>query len=287
MVKGLLRWFRGYPAWSSACAGAGLGVMSNVMTNHWLSAPAWVLSLFFWVGLLLFLVPIPTILLWTKLYQGDRNIYRIFLVLLYWIFLFISLRAAERRWSNPPQADLALCFLNPNNPELEVVNLSDDVSAEGGQFTARIYDIDSPSPEDPLNIAFLPTVFSLRPKVHTIPITFFPPGSIKSGDRIAGSIGLTCPKCKTGRTYWLSVIFGTEGWYSQIKGETDGGAMIFSQWVPPGTHGQSIANAIYKIVQKTPENERIHMQSIGMPITLPNGQTRQFDWNDCAGIKRK
>lgn len=279
MDKDLLGWFRRFPAWSSACAGGGIGVMSNIMTNHWPGAPTWVLSVFFWVGLFLFLVPIPTILLWSKFYRGDRNVYRILFVLLYWVVLFIPLRAAERSWSNPPQADLKLCVVNETHPQIVIFNSSDQVSAENGVYSSTFYNLDNNS-DDQMSSLSLSSI-NLRPLASSVTWDLLASGATAKGTKIVGTVGITCPKCKTGRTYWVSMTFGESGWYALDKGEAVGGSM---QWV--GTSrgiGPSAPQVIKLHLDQIPEKERVPIRSLASVIVDADRHAHLMSVKDCAG----
>lgn len=42
----------------------------------------------------------------------------------------------------------------------------------------------------------------------------------KTGDRLFGSVGVTCPTCLKERTYWLFIKGGEGGWYEEQQGPT-------------------------------------------------------------------
>jgi hypothetical protein len=49
---------------------------------------------------------------------------------------------------------------------------------------------------------------------------------LKEGDHLLGSASIACARCKRGRTFVLSIVWGESGWFSEVVGETSGDVLI-------------------------------------------------------------
>jgi hypothetical protein len=264
--------------------------MANMTSSYFPAAPHWLFGLIFWSGVILTIVPFPAWGLWTVCRKRLSRAFSglivfgclgsLFLIGKLWIGPTIN------KWSSGPQPpNVSLCLLNENHPRLVILNRSNE-PVEKIKYTPVMYDIDSPNPEEPLHV-MVDTFDLIGAGGVGGPQDIFVSGTagpsvIKLGDRLAGSIGITCPKCLEGKTYWVSINWGTGGWYAQIEGQTSGGAIIPSQWIAPGsTSHWSVAQFIYRVVEAVPQASRIPIRSIAEPIET-GGKLHLFTITECV-----
>jgi hypothetical protein len=81
------------------------------------------------------------------------------------------------------------------------------------------------SAHDPLPIP-VSTFDFLRPHASSGPLTLFNEQYIKSGQRLFGSVSVICPECSRGHSYVLGIVWGKEGWYTEISDRKDGELVI-------------------------------------------------------------
>lgn len=124
--------------------------------------------------------------------------------------------------------DLALQFVYPKSPMLRILNVS-NVTARQIKFTIAVWDIDKPQEKNPLQIP-IQTFDFIRPHLFGGNEGVFEPlvrsGVIKPGMRLFGSASTECPDCRKGHTYWLYIIWGQGGWYSEISDMSSGGVIV-------------------------------------------------------------
>jgi hypothetical protein len=123
---------------------------------------------------------------------------------------------------------VGLRFVEPTDPLLVIVNQS-SVVARDIKWMLALWNMDLPDRDDPLPI---PTSgFDwLRPNDESGPgVLFDTPlvaALLKKGNRLFGSIGITCPTCSRGRTYIVYIVWGTGGWFAEIDNPKAGTAII-------------------------------------------------------------
>lgn len=116
--------------------------------------------------------------------------------------------------------DIALRFVNPRRPMLEIVNRSDTIVRDI-KWTPVLWDIDHPGPTplEPLEIP-VQSFDWLRPDQYGGPEVIFDRptvlSQIKPGDRVYGSVSVICPRCARGRTYLLAFRWDQGGWYYEV-----------------------------------------------------------------------
>jgi hypothetical protein len=143
--------------------------------------------------------------------------------------------------------DVSLCFVNRQHPVFMAINISDQV-VENVKFQAAMFNLNAANPNEPLHMVGR-TFDLIRPKAVSGAYAVFteildsPP--LKEGDRVVGTVGITCPKCVTGRTFWVSLIWGQSGWFAQMNGQTSGGVLI-----PYAPHGSKAALSADSVAQK-------------------------------------
>lgn len=287
METQLRGWLARHPVSAGACFGGGLGFASNIMLAHWPGMPAAVVTFAFWAGLACILGSLPAIFVWEILPWNYRNIYRTLLVLLFWGICFWSVRHLDHRWGAPPLPDVSMCVLGGKNPAIASLNISDQ-AAENPRVNATFYNLDSPDPDQPI---FLSGQASdvLRASSSVVEKIFGngdEPQGVSSGNRVIGSIGITCPKCRTGRTFWISMVIGSAGWTAQKDNDASGNSVSVTQWVAPGQKSHwSSSQFLYRIIDAVPEGKRVPIRSIAEPVSV-NGAGHLFSLDDCMNRER-
>jgi hypothetical protein len=125
--------------------------------------------------------------------------------------------------------DLALRFVEPTIPALEVHNVSKAI-ARDIKWQVWFLDIDGPRDAkgilQPLPIP-LTAVDWIRPHDHIQRQVLFTPlvlNFVKPGDRIYGSAMVLCAECKRSHSYLVFIKFGEGGWFMEDKRMKDGEA---------------------------------------------------------------
>jgi hypothetical protein len=123
---------------------------------------------------------------------------------------------------NTPPPDVKLLFIYPNEPALILSN-NTDTPAKEVLYSFGLWNLDSP-PDQLMNPLPVPTgkVDYIRRHESAGPQNIFDsfPGikpRLKPEDRIFGFVSVTCPDCKTRRSYWLNIKWGSGGWFSEIE----------------------------------------------------------------------
>lgn len=128
----------------------------------------------------------------------------------------------------PEFPDITLQLFDPESPTLLVKNPS-RVLAKDIKYQIGIFNVDLP---------LEPTAFR-----HPLPIlvqeinwiksndeigptdvfnTQLVSPLLKKGNRLVGTIAVNCAECLRGRTYFVYINWGKDGWYSEIKDEQSG-----------------------------------------------------------------
>jgi hypothetical protein len=120
--------------------------------------------------------------------------------------------------------EVSLQFILPLSPAITINNESKAV-ARNIKYFPLIWNLDDLGDMNPLQI---PTgEFDwLKPGGSSIGIPIFQKmldqGRIKDGDRLVGSLSLTCPTCLTDRSYFVYIEWSKGGWYYDISEATRG-----------------------------------------------------------------
>jgi hypothetical protein len=241
--------------------GAGLGIATNLIPVYWPAAPHWFLGAMLWIGLTALVVPLPSLLIWYIFEKSQaRHIFGVVSLLIFWIFCYIFFSAVDRRvspiWGQPPQPDVTMCLANVAFPALAIKNPTEQV-APNIRYSFGLFDLDSADPGSPLPLKSFTFDFVPAKGVGGPMDIFTGVTGLKNGDRIVGSIGLACPTCVTGRTYWISILWGQSGWFSPVHGESSGGVMLAYFSPPPNPMRALSPDAIASLVSQVPAEERI------------------------------
>lgn len=124
--------------------------------------------------------------------------------------------------------DVALRFVYPKSPALIITNLSDSV-ARDIKWSVVLWNIDLPDRNDPLPI---PTQTFDWMKGHDegAPLDLFSSPLVspllKNGNRLLGSALVDCPTCTRGRSYIVYIVWGQEGWFSEVENKMSGKLLI-------------------------------------------------------------
>ena len=146
--------------------------------------------------------------------------------------------------------DVSVAFVYPEAPALVLVNNS-QVVAKDIKYWSGFWNLDSNS-DQPLPIPV--AIFDwIRPNEVSAPQAFFTLQNIapliSKGNRLVGLVGVTCPTCLKVRLFWVYVLWGSGGWYSETDVQTDWGA--FNKTIP------EIAKDPDKFFSGIPEASRI------------------------------
>ncbi len=170
--------------------------------------------------------------------------------------------------------NVALRFVNPTEPDLAVENLSGAVVREI-IWVPALWDVDSPerSPGtiQPLKVASV-TVGWLQPHQTGGPQQLFTPevaSELKRGDRIYGSVSVSCPLCPQGHTYILALRWREGGWYYEVPGVTDARA-----FVPVTATHEGLARFAQGIEADVPFSARIPIKRLKFRPTDLKAQQR-------------
>ena len=148
-------------------------------------------------------------------------------------------------------------FVAPTDPLLVIVNQS-SVVARDIKWTLALWNMELPDRDDPLPIPV--TTFDwLRPNDESGPTSLFDTPLVaplvKKGDRLFGSIGITCPTCSLGRTYIVYIVWGTGGWFAEIE-DPKAGAVI----IPTNLHREFRDKYFDALDATVPSEKRIPIQ---------------------------
>lgn len=123
---------------------------------------------------------------------------------------------------------VALRFVYPESPALVLVNQS-DVVAKNTKWLVALWNVDLPDRDDPLPIP-VSTFDWIRPKDESGPLSLFGNPQVtqllKPGNHLLGSATVICPDCARGRTYFVSIVWGVGGWFSEVAGEQTGRVLV-------------------------------------------------------------
>ncbi len=127
-----------------------------------------------------------------------------------------------------PPPDLRLRFVDPQEVDIVVDNAAHAGIADRPKYGVGLIDLDN-IPADFLRI---PTTMGdyIRPGDFWGPNQFMGIPAVKSvvkpGDRIFGSVEVSCPTCIKNRGYWVYIKVGEGGWYSEQEGPPMGFANL-------------------------------------------------------------
>jgi hypothetical protein len=126
----------------------------------------------------------------------------------------------------PPE--VALGFVYPKSPALILINQSAAI-ARNIKYSVVLWNMDLPDRNDPLPIPI--TLFDwLRPNERGGPQNLFSGADVaplsKPGDRLFGSATVICSECARGRTYIVYIVWGEDGWFSELENEQSGHILI-------------------------------------------------------------
>ena len=119
---------------------------------------------------------------------------------------------------------MALSFVNPKSPLLMLINESDAI-AKDIKWTVLLWNMDLPDRNNPLPIP-ASTFDWLRGHEQGGPQNLFDSALVapllKPGNRLFGTASVVCPTCARGRAYVVYIVWGENGWFSEIESERSG-----------------------------------------------------------------
>jgi hypothetical protein len=119
-----------------------------------------------------------------------------------------------------PPPDLRLRFTSPQEVAIVIDNVSHAGTADRPKYGVMLVDLDNIAAD----FLQIPTTMGeyIRPGSYWGPNQFMGISGVKSvvkpGDRIFGSVDISCPTCVKDRGYWLYIKAGEGGWYAEQEG---------------------------------------------------------------------
>jgi hypothetical protein len=122
-----------------------------------------------------------------------------------------------------PLPDLRLRFVSPQEVAIMIDNAKGGGIADRPKYGVALVDLDNPT-----EFLRIPTAMGdyIRPGESWGPNQFMgidaAKAIVKKGDRVFGSVSVSCPTCMKSRGYWLFIKVGEGGWYVEQAGEPKG-----------------------------------------------------------------
>jgi hypothetical protein len=140
----------------------------------------------------------------------------------------VQLASEKTKTVSSKSPDVGIRFVYSKSPALVLVNKS-DVSARDIKWTVALWNMDLPDRNDPLPIP-VSTFDWIRPHEEGGPQNLFDGPLVspllKPGNRLFGSAAVSCPECARGRTYIVNIVWGENGWFSEVESEKSGKILI-------------------------------------------------------------
>lgn len=175
-----------------------------------------------------------------------------------------ELLGGMKQIANPksgPKPDVTLRFVYPSDPVLLIVNQSDAIAREM-KYMVVMWNMDRPDQNDPLPIP-VATFDWLKPHGEGGPENLFDAPGVKAllkpGDHLLGSAAVMCPECPRGRTFLVSIVWGTGGWFSELSDAKTGTVAI------PVRNTKENRETYFKLIEAIPEKLRIPISDY--PVT--------------------
>lgn len=205
-----------------AIGGIGLSIAVYFATYLWRDMPSWAAICGFVLGVLLCIAAIGC-------------------------FVFIPA---------PEVPEVTAKFVHPQSPMLVLDNTSGAIARNIERAFAiwnaddlRTY-VPGSSGDDPLPIP-ISTFDVLRPHTASGPESMFQAvmnaGYVKNGNRLIGSIGVVCPECGRGHSYFVYIVWGQGGWFTEIPDSKEGEVTV------PRRITKETLDAYFKSIEQIPE----------------------------------
>ena len=149
-------------------------------------------------------------------------------------------------------------FVYPTHPALLLVNQS-DVVARDIKYAPALWNLDT-LPTSHSGLPIPAGTFDWIPaRKAGGPMNLFETPNvaplIAAGNRIFGTVAVSCPECTRGYTYWVYIVWGQGGWHSEIKDKTDGAVLV-----PRGITNEQLKSVLIRQMESIPESERITIE---------------------------
>jgi hypothetical protein len=127
-------------------------------------------------------------------------------------------KVARETTSNPPAPNVELTLLNPKEPVILLRNVTDRPAREV-IYAVLLWNLSNLT-KDPLPIPSAKADF-VRAHSGAGPYNLFTPviNVLKEGNKLFGFATVTCPDCLGVNSYWVYLIWGKDGWVSEIHGQ--------------------------------------------------------------------
>jgi hypothetical protein len=114
--------------------------------------------------------------------------------------------------------DISIRLVYPTAPAVYFIN-SSNVILRDYKYWFAIVDLTKSQPAK-MDALQIPSANGdwIRPRDKAGPMDIFSrvASSMQAGDRLTGYIGVTCPKCKKTRRFWVDIRWQEGGWYSEL-----------------------------------------------------------------------
>ncbi len=146
-------------------------------------------------------------------------------------------------------------LIYPEQPALQIYNPNAKTIRQI-KYTVALWNLASSS-KDPLAIPiadfdFIPSKQFSGPQAIFQSVTH----ALKTGDRLFGSMSVMCPDCQTGRTYWVYIVWGQHGWYSEIENIKSGQIMY-----PTNLATIDLTAFFQNEIEKIPASKRVEIKN--------------------------
>jgi hypothetical protein len=135
----------------------------------------------------------------------------------------------------PARPDVTLRFIYPTGPALQLINQS-GVTARDIKWTVAVWNLDLPDRTNPLPIPVTTFDFIMPHSSGGLQSLFDAPmvaSLLHTGDHLIGSASVSCPDCARGRTFIVYIIWGHEGWFTEVLDKTGGELLIPRHFTKP------------------------------------------------------
>jgi hypothetical protein len=149
--------------------------------------------------------------------------------------------------------DVTLHLVSTKSPALILDNHSSELAHEI-KWAVALWNRDLPPSRNPLPIP-VQTFDWIKPHESSGPLDLFNSPIVapmlKSGNNIFGTVGISCPDCTRGRTFYVFIEFGKGGWFSEATQEKSGDLLV------PKHFTQTEIDEYYQYILAIPEQSRI------------------------------
>jgi hypothetical protein len=147
----------------------------------------------------------------------------------YFLMVLYAIISSEK----PPEPEVTARFVGRSPTGIILINKS-DASAEGIKWSPLLFNVDEAirAANDSRQVFIQPlavpaqSVDFIRPHQESLSMDIFQQRlgglNVREGDRITGSVSISCAKCARGHTFIIFIVSGKTGWYWEQKDNLTG-----------------------------------------------------------------